>query len=76
MNVNWQDAFNILVMICGAMGGWIMGRISKSLDRLDDDVRAMPAKYVSKEDYRTDMHDIKELLQRIDSKLDKKVDKP
>lgn len=75
MNINWQDAFNVLVMICGAMGGWIMGRISKSLDRLDDDVRAMPTKYVSKEDYRNDLHDIKEFLRRIDEKLDGKVDR-
>lgn len=76
MNINWQDAFNVLVMICGAMGGWIMGRISKSLDRLDEDVRAMPTKYVSKEDYRSDLHDIKEILNRIDDKLNGKADKP
>jgi len=75
VNINWQDAFNVLVMICGAMGGWIMGRISKSLDRLDEDVRNVPARYVAKEDYRADMHDIKDLLTRIDNKLDSKVDK-
>jgi len=73
--MNWQDAFNVLIVICGSMGGWILGRISKSLDQLDQDVRAMPEKYVSKTDYREDMHEVKGLLVRIDGKLDRKMDK-
>lgn len=75
MSVEWQDAFNVLVLICGAMGGWILGRISKTLDQLDADVRAMPEKYVSKLDYREDMSDIKAALLRIEDKLGGKADK-
>lgn len=75
MNVEWQDAFNVLVLICGCMGGWILGRISKTLDQLDADVRAMPEKYVSKADYREGFGDIKAALVRIEDKLDGKADK-
>lgn len=74
-NMDLQTAFNLLVMICGAMGGWILGRISKSLDRLDEDMRQLPEKYVSKVDYHNDMQDIKGALLRIETKLDGKVDK-
>lgn len=75
MNLDLQEAFNILFMIAMAMGGWILGRISKTLDRLDDDFRAIPSKYVSKADYRDDMQDIKSALNRIEDKLDGKVDR-
>jgi hypothetical protein len=76
MNVDFQLLFNGLFAIAMGMGGWIMGRITKSLDTLDKDVRAMPEKYVAKVDYRSDIHDIKGLLERISDKLDGKADKP
>ena len=73
--MDWQAAFNIAVMVGGGMFGWIVGRITKTLDQLDADIRAMPEKYVSKVDYRVDISDIKTLLTRIDDKLDEKQDK-
>ena len=73
--LDMQVFFNIAVTLVGAMGGWILGRITKSLDQLDKDVRELPMIYVTKVDYRNDLHDIKELLHRIDNKLDGKVDK-
>jgi hypothetical protein len=73
--MDWQAAFNIAVMIGGGMFGWIVGRITKTLDQLDEDIRALPEKYVSKADYRIDITEIKTLLTRIDDKLDGKADK-
>lgn len=73
--MDWQAAFNIAVMIGGGMFGWIVGRITKTLDQLDEDIRALPEKYVSKADYRIDLTEIKTLLTRIDDKLDGKADK-
>lgn len=70
-----QTAFNILMALAGSMGGWILGRISKTLDRLDEDVRALPDKYLTKSDYRNDMREIKDALLRIETKLDDKADK-
>lgn len=74
--MDFQFLFNIVMGVAAAMGGWIVGRITKSLDRLDEDVRTMPEKYVSKEDYRSDIRDIKEMLTRITERMDSKADKP
>jgi hypothetical protein len=39
------------------------------------DVRAMPTNYVSKDDYRHDIYEVKEMLAKIFDKLDTKADK-
>ena len=70
-----QVLFNIAVAIAGFFGGWVLNNIHKSIDRLDDDVRAMPHTYVSREDYRDDMREVKEMLSKIFEKLDHKQDK-
>lgn len=70
-----QVLFNIAVAIAGFFGGWVLNNIHRSIDRLDTDVRAMPHTYVSREDYRDDMHDVKEMLAKIFDKLDNKQDK-
>lgn len=70
-----QVLFNIAVSLAGAMGGWILNNIYRSIERLDTDVRAMPHMYVGREDYRNDMRDIKDMLGKIFDKLDGKVDK-
>ena len=70
-----QVLFNIAVAIAGFFGGRILNNIHKSIDRLDVDVRAMPHTYVSREDYRDDMREIKEMLGKIFDRLDGKQDK-
>jgi hypothetical protein len=56
-------------------GGWILNNISRSIERLDKDVRAMPLTYVTRADYRADIDEIKAMLMRINDKLDDKEDK-
>jgi hypothetical protein len=73
--IDWQVLFNIAVMAVMAMGGWIVGRVTKTLDQLDTDIRTLPEKYVSKADYRSDISEIKALLTGIRDKLDSKQDK-
>lgn len=70
-----QVLFNIAVSLAGALGGWILNNIYRSIERLDSDVRAMPLNYVTREDYRSDLRDIKDMLGKIFDKLDGKVDK-
>jgi hypothetical protein len=70
-----QVLFNIAVAIAGFFGGWVLNNIHRSIDRLDTDVRAMPHTYVSREDYRDDMREIKEMLGKIFDRLDGKQDK-
>ena len=70
-----QVLFNIAVAIAGFFGGWILNNIHRSIDRLDTDVRALPHTYVSREDYKDDMREVKEMLSKIFEKLDNKQDK-
>ena len=60
-----QMLFNILVGASGFMGGWILNNISRSIERLDKDVRNMPHTYVTKADYRDDIHHIRRTLDDI-----------
>jgi hypothetical protein len=71
-----QILFNIIIGIAGVFGGWILNNISRSIERLDKDVRAMPLTYVTRADYRADIEEIKAMLNRINDKLDEKADKP
>lgn len=70
-----QAAFNIVFMLAIGMGGWIFGRITRSLDKLDEDVRGMPEKYVLKADLKDEMKSIHEKLDKITDALNGKADK-
>ena len=73
--MDYQVLFNIAVAIGGFFGGWTLNRIYQAIDRLDSDVRNMPSHYVSRDDYRTDLKDIRDILGRIFDRLDGKADK-
>jgi hypothetical protein len=70
-----QSLINVAIAIAGFFGGWVLKRITDSLDRLDTDVRNMPDKYLAKDDYRRDIDEIKTMLDKIFDKLDDKADK-
>lgn len=71
----FQTFFNIVIGICGALAGWVLNNITKSIERLDDDVRDMPHSYVSKDDYRSDITEIKGMLGEIYKELRQKADR-
>ena len=73
--MDFQAAFNVAMSLAAFMGGYILNRITTSLDKLDDDVRSMPMKYVAKDDYRRDIDHLTDICQQIFNKLDGKVDK-
>jgi hypothetical protein len=70
-----QVLFNIAVAIAGFFGGWVLNNIHRSIDRLDTDVRALPHTYVTREDYKEDIRDVRDMLTKIFDKLDHKQDK-
>ncbi len=70
-----QILFNIAIGLAGFFGGWALTRIYHAIDQLDVDVRRMPLVYVTKDDYRSDIGDIKVMLGKIFDRLDGKVDK-
>lgn len=84
--MDYQLLFNIAFAATGFFGGWVLNNLSKSIERLDSDVRAMPHTYVSKDDWKDAMREMKEEMRvgfgKIESnlnavfkKLDNKEDK-
>jgi hypothetical protein len=70
-----QQIFDIVITIAGFLAGWVLNNITKAIERLDSDVRAMPRDYVTKEDYHRDIDEIKDICKQIFNKLDNKADK-
>jgi len=68
--VDYQMLFNIAFAIAGFLGGWVLNNLSKTIERLDDDVRAMPHTYVSKDDWREAMKEIREEVRDGFTKID------
>ena len=74
-----QDLYNIIVGIAGAAVGWLMKVVWESVRLLQADMkkieRELHTGYVSKDDYRADIQEIKEMCKAIFDRLDRKVDK-
>ena len=70
-----QILFNIVVGVAAFFGGWSLNQITRSIERLDKDVRNMPLNYVTQTTYQRDIDDIKNMLSKIFDKLDEKMDK-
>ena len=66
---------NILVGVAGAFGGWVLNSLSRSIIRIEDRIAEMPLQYVTKDDYRTDISEIKSMLHDIYKELRTKADK-
>jgi hypothetical protein len=70
-----QTLLNIAFAVAGAFGGWILNSLSRSIIRIEDRIAEMPLQYVTRDDYRNDINEIKGMLGKIFDKLDNKVDK-
>ena len=73
--MDYQVLFNGAVALAAFFGGWVLNNITKAIERLDSDVRAMPHEYVVKNDYKEDLREVKDLCRQIFEKLDGKADK-
>ncbi len=70
-----QFLINILFAAAGAAFGWILNSISRSIVRIEDRISEIPMIYVNRDDYRSDIQDIKGMLGKIFDRLDDKVSK-
>ena len=70
-----QILFNLAIALIGALGGWVLNSLQRSLERLDEEVRSLPANYVLKYDYREDIKEIKKMLGGIYERLNEKADR-
>jgi len=73
--MDYQVLFNGAMILASFFGGWTLNTITKSLERLDKDVRAMPMNYVGRVDYREDIRELKEIMNKVFDRLENKVDK-
>jgi hypothetical protein len=61
---------------CGwCFGMWIINRLTTSVQKIEDDIKDFPLRYVAKDDYRTDIAEIKTMLHDIYKELRNKADK-
>jgi hypothetical protein len=70
-----QSLINIAFGIAGFFGGWVLNSLSRSIIRIEDRISEMPLLYVTKDDYKRDIDEIKGMLVRIFDKLEDKADK-
>jgi len=74
-----QNLYNIAVAATGAAIGWVVKVIWDAVRALERDIRDMErdlhVNYVSKDDYRQDILEIKDMVKQIFDKLDRKADK-
>ena len=74
-----QDFVNIIIVVAGAAMGWMLKVVWESIKELQQDTqrleREVHTRYVSKDDYRTDIQELKDMLKAIFERLDRKVDK-
>jgi antirestriction protein len=74
-----QKLYNIVVAVAGAAIGWIVKVIWDAVRSLEADIRDMEREihtnYVSKDDYRQDILELKDMVKQIFDKLDRKADK-
>jgi hypothetical protein len=74
-----QDIINLGITCGGAILGWFLKAMWEAVRDLKEDLRQieneMHTKYVSKDDYKQDIAEIKDILKQIFAKLDQKADK-
>ena len=70
---------NAGIGIVGTVFGWVLRTIWNAVTTLQADLkeieRELHTSYVSKDDYRQDIIEVKDILKQIFDKLDKKADK-
>ena len=73
--MEYQWLLNLGFGIAGAFGMWILNRLNRSVEKIEDHIKDMPLRYVTKDDYRQDILEIKGMLGKIFDRLETKVDK-
>ena len=74
-----QQLFNFVVSIAGFLATFVFYQVMQRLLRAEDKIaeleRNLPHEYVHKEDYRSDIRELKDMVRQIFDKLDNKQDK-
>jgi len=74
-----QQIFNFVVAIAAFLAVFVFNQTTRKIQKLEDDVAALRENllkdYVQKDDYKSDIAEIKSILRQIFDKLDSKQDK-
>jgi hypothetical protein len=74
--VDNQQLFNLVVSVAGFLATYVINQLTRTIQKLEDRVNGLPHTYVAKDDYRSDIAEVKSILKQIFDKLDNKQDKP
>ena len=67
--MDYQVMFNVAIALAGFVVGWLVNRVFALLDRIDADMKAIPMLYVTKDDYREDIREIKVIGKFVKAKF-------
>lgn len=77
--MDYQTIINLIGGAALGAAGWFARRVWDAMDRMARDHanlrEELPKTYVTKDDFKDALREVRELLERIDQKLDRKVDK-
>ena len=60
-----QVLFNIILGVAAFLGGRVVNNLTRTIERLDKDIRNLPHMYVRREDYKDDIEYIRKTLDDI-----------
>jgi hypothetical protein len=79
MPVESQHLINAALGVSSAVFGWLARELWTAVKDLKEDVTKLsvelPKTYVTRDDYRSDLKEIKDMLGKIFDRLDNKADK-
>ena len=74
-----QQIFNFVVAIAAFLAVYVFNQTTRKIQKLEDDANSLRENllkdYVQKDDYKSDIAEIKTILRQIFDKLDSKQDK-
>jgi len=70
-----QQIFDFVIVIAGFLAAFVVNKTTKDITRMEEDMKNFSRSYILKDDYRSDIAEIKQMLSKIFDKLDQKVDK-
>jgi hypothetical protein len=79
MNVDYQTLYNVASAVCLMLIGWLGNQLWTAVEQQRKELshlrEELPKTYITKDDFKDGVDELKRLLIAIDSKLDRKVDK-
>jgi Tfp pilus assembly protein PilO len=79
MDFTAKDIIELLLGLLIVIGGYWLNRLSKDVEKLEDRMNQcqnqMPYSYVLKEDYKSDVDELKQLIRDQGEKTDKLIGK-